>query len=208
MNMKIMQVVADIHAWDDFDLFWSIPAWIWLLIWNFEISMSKKTVKKATTLDFDVQIPFLFLHMDFILHLAYFCWTNMQGSSDLSVLTETGVQQAEKCRRALANINFDRCFASPISRAKVERDLKIIYMCVCLCVCFIIMYCYFHPHIDFHPIAIISLGAVNCWSSMARKSRRTGFSWFSEGSPSVFSWRHEKWYVPCLSILELWSPLY
>lgn len=123
MNMKIMQVVADIHAWDDFDLFWRIPAWIWLLIWNFEISMSKKTVKKATTLDFDVQIPFLFLHMDFILHLAYFCWTNMQGSSDLSVLTETGVQQAEKCRRALANINFDRCFASPISRAKSTAEV-------------------------------------------------------------------------------------
>lgn len=47
----------------------------------------------------------------------------MQGSSDLSVLTETGVQQAEKCRRALANINFDRCFASPISRAKSTAEV-------------------------------------------------------------------------------------
>lgn len=158
--------------------------------------MSEKTVKVATTLDFDVQIPFLFWHMDFILHLAYFCWTNMQGSSDLSVLTQTGVQQAEKCRRALANINFDRCFASPISRAKVERDPKIIY----------IYFLHYNLLLFPYPIAFLSLSAVNCWSSMARKRRRTGFSWFSEGSPSVFPRRNEKWSAPCLSILELWSP--
>ncbi|KAG7012431.1 putative 2-carboxy-D-arabinitol-1-phosphatase [Cucurbita argyrosperma subsp. argyrosperma] len=55
--------------------------------------------------------------------------SRVQGSSDLSLLTETGVLQAEKCRRALANINFDRCFASPISRAKnLEAvDAKKIY---------------------------------------------------------------------------------
>lgn len=43
----------------------------------------------------------------------------VQGSSNLSVLTETGVKQAERCRKALANIPFDQCFSSPISRAKV-----------------------------------------------------------------------------------------
>jgi len=37
----------------------------------------------------------------------------------MSVLTETGSKQAEKCRDALANIKFDVCFSSPISRAKV-----------------------------------------------------------------------------------------
>lgn len=46
-------------------------------------------------------------------------YTCMQGSSNLSVLTETGVKQAERCREALRNISFDRCFSSPISRAKV-----------------------------------------------------------------------------------------
>ncbi|KGN64677.1 probable 2-carboxy-D-arabinitol-1-phosphatase [Cucumis sativus] len=49
--------------------------------------------------------------------------SRVQGSSDLSILTQTGVQQAEKCRRALANINFDRCFASPISRAKSTAEV-------------------------------------------------------------------------------------
>lgn len=44
-----------------------------------------------------------------------------QGSSNLSVLTETGIRQAERCKRALANIHFDRCFSSPISRAKVGK---------------------------------------------------------------------------------------
>ncbi|KAG6573263.1 putative 2-carboxy-D-arabinitol-1-phosphatase, partial [Cucurbita argyrosperma subsp. sororia] len=49
--------------------------------------------------------------------------SRVQGSSDLSLLTETGVLQAEKCRRALTNINFDRCFASPISRAKSTAEV-------------------------------------------------------------------------------------
>ncbi|KAJ1690274.1 hypothetical protein LUZ63_014429 [Rhynchospora breviuscula] len=44
--------------------------------------------------------------------------SRVQGSSNLSVLTETGVKQAEKCRDALVNMNFDVCFSSPISRAK------------------------------------------------------------------------------------------
>ncbi|KAL5576753.1 hypothetical protein UlMin_018452 [Ulmus minor] len=44
--------------------------------------------------------------------------SRIQGSSNLSILTETGVKQAERCRRALENIHFDQCFASPISRAK------------------------------------------------------------------------------------------
>ncbi|GJN38248.1 hypothetical protein PR202_gb27273 [Eleusine coracana subsp. coracana] len=33
--------------------------------------------------------------------------SRVQGSSNLSVLTETGVKQAEKCRDALANMKFD-----------------------------------------------------------------------------------------------------
>ncbi|KAL6627102.1 hypothetical protein ACP70R_030828 [Stipagrostis hirtigluma subsp. patula] len=44
--------------------------------------------------------------------------SRVQGSSNLSVLTEIGVKQAEKCRDALANMKFDVCFSSPISRAK------------------------------------------------------------------------------------------
>ncbi|XP_062160633.1 probable 2-carboxy-D-arabinitol-1-phosphatase isoform X3 [Alnus glutinosa] len=44
--------------------------------------------------------------------------SRVQGSSNLSILTETGVRQAERCRKALANIYFDQCFSSPISRAK------------------------------------------------------------------------------------------
>ncbi|CAO2205014.1 unnamed protein product [Urochloa humidicola] len=44
--------------------------------------------------------------------------SRVQGSSNLSVLTETGAKQAEKCRDALANMKFDVCFSSPISRAK------------------------------------------------------------------------------------------
>lgn len=47
----------------------------------------------------------------------------VQGSSDLSILTETGMQQAEKCRKSLANINFDKCFSSPISRAKSTAEI-------------------------------------------------------------------------------------
>lgn len=45
-----------------------------------------------------------------------------QGSSDLSVLTEVGEEQAERCKKALENIYFDQCFASPISRAKVSAS--------------------------------------------------------------------------------------
>lgn len=45
-----------------------------------------------------------------------------QGSSDLSVLTKVGEEQAERCKKALENINFDKCFASPISRAKVRAS--------------------------------------------------------------------------------------
>ncbi|KAG0454602.1 hypothetical protein HPP92_023894 [Vanilla planifolia] len=47
----------------------------------------------------------------------------VQGSSNLSVLTETGVKQAERCRDSLININFDICFSSPISRAKSTAEL-------------------------------------------------------------------------------------
>ncbi|XP_020097997.1 uncharacterized protein LOC109716824 isoform X3 [Ananas comosus] len=44
--------------------------------------------------------------------------SRVQGSSDLSILTETGAMQAERCCNALINMNFDICFSSPISRAK------------------------------------------------------------------------------------------
>ncbi|KAF8411155.1 hypothetical protein HHK36_003698 [Tetracentron sinense] len=49
--------------------------------------------------------------------------SKVQGSSDLSVLTETGARQAERCRKALVNISFDQCFSSPISRAKSTAEL-------------------------------------------------------------------------------------
>ncbi|GAB4826956.1 hypothetical protein Ancab_033836 [Ancistrocladus abbreviatus] len=49
--------------------------------------------------------------------------SRVQGSSDLSILTETGVRQAEKCQKALANMHFDQCFASPISRAKSTAEI-------------------------------------------------------------------------------------
>ncbi|XP_052181728.1 probable 2-carboxy-D-arabinitol-1-phosphatase isoform X2 [Diospyros lotus] len=49
--------------------------------------------------------------------------SRVQGSSDLSILTETGVQQAERCRKALVNINFDQCFSSPICRAKSTAEV-------------------------------------------------------------------------------------
>ncbi|CAL2251732.1 unnamed protein product [Prunus armeniaca] len=45
--------------------------------------------------------------------------SRVQGSSNQSVLTETGVMQAERCRKAIANMHFDQCYSSPISRAKV-----------------------------------------------------------------------------------------
>ncbi|CAD5178181.1 unnamed protein product [Musa acuminata subsp. malaccensis] len=53
-------------------------------------------------------------------------WNNenrVQGSSNLSILTDIGVGQAEKCRDALTDISFDICFSSPISRAKSTAEL-------------------------------------------------------------------------------------
>ncbi|CAA0817920.1 Probable 2-carboxy-D-arabinitol-1-phosphatase [Striga hermonthica] len=47
----------------------------------------------------------------------------VQGSSDLSVLTEAGVAQAERCRTALSDMHFDQCFSSPISRAKSTAEI-------------------------------------------------------------------------------------
>ncbi|XP_072978893.1 probable 2-carboxy-D-arabinitol-1-phosphatase [Typha angustifolia] len=49
--------------------------------------------------------------------------SRVQGSSNLSILTETGARQAERCRNALIDINFDVCFASPISRAKSTAEI-------------------------------------------------------------------------------------
>ncbi|KAF5474406.1 hypothetical protein F2P56_006307 [Juglans regia] len=49
--------------------------------------------------------------------------SRVQGSSNLSILTETGVRQAERCRKALANMHFDQCFSSPISRAKSTAEV-------------------------------------------------------------------------------------
>ncbi|XP_021740594.1 probable 2-carboxy-D-arabinitol-1-phosphatase [Chenopodium quinoa] len=49
--------------------------------------------------------------------------SRVQGSSDLSVLTDEGAKQAERCRKALANIHFDKCFASPITRAKSTAEI-------------------------------------------------------------------------------------
>ncbi|XP_010527679.1 PREDICTED: probable 2-carboxy-D-arabinitol-1-phosphatase isoform X2 [Tarenaya hassleriana] len=47
----------------------------------------------------------------------------IQGSSNKSVLTEIGKAQARRCREALEDIHFDRCFSSPISRAKTTAEL-------------------------------------------------------------------------------------
>ncbi|KAK4787072.1 hypothetical protein SAY86_010905 [Trapa natans] len=49
--------------------------------------------------------------------------SRVQGSSDLSVLTETGVMQAQRCKAALSNRYFDQCFSSPISRAKTTAEV-------------------------------------------------------------------------------------
>ncbi|XP_027336506.1 probable 2-carboxy-D-arabinitol-1-phosphatase [Abrus precatorius] len=49
--------------------------------------------------------------------------SRIQGSSDLSILTKTGEEQAERCKKALENIYFDQCFASPISRAKQTAEI-------------------------------------------------------------------------------------
>ncbi|XP_051126003.1 probable 2-carboxy-D-arabinitol-1-phosphatase [Andrographis paniculata] len=47
----------------------------------------------------------------------------VQGSSNLSLLTEAGAAQAERCRKSLAEIQFDHCFSSPISRAKSTAEI-------------------------------------------------------------------------------------
>ncbi|CAK9181807.1 unnamed protein product [Ilex paraguariensis] len=49
--------------------------------------------------------------------------SRIQGSSNLSILTEIGVMQAERCRKALADMDFDQCFSSPISRAKSTAEV-------------------------------------------------------------------------------------
>ncbi|KMT15766.1 hypothetical protein BVRB_3g057430 [Beta vulgaris subsp. vulgaris] len=49
--------------------------------------------------------------------------SRVQGSSDLCVLTDAGAKQAERCGEALANIHFDKCFSSPISRAKSTDEI-------------------------------------------------------------------------------------
>ncbi|KAI3434086.1 uncharacterized protein J3R85_006882 [Psidium guajava] len=49
--------------------------------------------------------------------------SRVQGSSNLSLLTETGVKQAERCRQALSDMHFDQCFSSPISRAKTTAEV-------------------------------------------------------------------------------------
>ncbi|KAF3451480.1 hypothetical protein FNV43_RR07575 [Rhamnella rubrinervis] len=54
--------------------------------------------------------------------LAHGIW-KVEFSSNLSFLTETGVKQAERCKEALANIHFDQCFSSPISRAKSTAEV-------------------------------------------------------------------------------------
>lgn len=59
----------------------------------------------------------------------------VQGSSNQSVLSEAGVAQAERCRMALADMHYDQCFSSPISRAKStaeilwqERDQPLVFL--------------------------------------------------------------------------------
>uniref|UniRef100_A0A7C9AC70 Uncharacterized protein n=1 Tax=Opuntia streptacantha TaxID=393608 RepID=A0A7C9AC70_OPUST len=49
--------------------------------------------------------------------------SRVQGSSDESVLTDTGMKQAERCREALSNLHFDKCFSSPITRAKSSAEI-------------------------------------------------------------------------------------
>ncbi|KAF3794528.1 putative 2-carboxy-D-arabinitol-1-phosphatase [Nymphaea thermarum] len=49
--------------------------------------------------------------------------SRIQGSSNLSILTDAGEKQAEMCRHALSNLSFDCCFSSPISRAKRSAEL-------------------------------------------------------------------------------------
>eukprot|EP00246_Nothoceros_aenigmaticus_P012951 TRINITY_DN4215_c0_g1_i1.p1 TRINITY_DN4215_c0_g1~~TRINITY_DN4215_c0_g1_i1.p1 ORF type:complete len:332 (-),score=24.41 TRINITY_DN4215_c0_g1_i1:105-1100(-) len=47
----------------------------------------------------------------------------IQGSSDQSVLSPTGEVQARKSREALSKLKFDRCFASPICRARTSAEI-------------------------------------------------------------------------------------
>ncbi|GAQ82723.1 Phosphoglycerate mutase [Klebsormidium nitens] len=47
----------------------------------------------------------------------------VQGSSDKSILSETGIWQAERCKEALSKLKFEQCFASPISRAKTSAEV-------------------------------------------------------------------------------------
>ncbi|XP_024987654.1 probable 2-carboxy-D-arabinitol-1-phosphatase isoform X2 [Cynara cardunculus var. scolymus] len=49
--------------------------------------------------------------------------SRVQGSSNSSILTETGIMQAERCKKALVDIHFDQCFSSPISRAKSTAEI-------------------------------------------------------------------------------------
>ncbi|XP_009769323.1 probable 2-carboxy-D-arabinitol-1-phosphatase [Nicotiana sylvestris] len=47
----------------------------------------------------------------------------VQGSSNLSVLSEKGAMQAERCKTALSDLHFDQCFSSPIARAKTTAEI-------------------------------------------------------------------------------------
>jgi broad specificity phosphatase PhoE len=46
-----------------------------------------------------------------------------QGSSDLSLLSEKGKAQAQRVREAIMHMKFEKCFASPISRAKTSAEI-------------------------------------------------------------------------------------
>jgi hypothetical protein len=59
------------------------------------------------------------------------CMNHWQGSSDLSLLSEKGKAQAQRVREAIMHMKFEKCFASPISRAKVNRVIIIIYTRPC-----------------------------------------------------------------------------
>ncbi|GLC74879.1 hypothetical protein PLESTF_001567300 [Pleodorina starrii] len=47
----------------------------------------------------------------------------IQGSTDLSVLTEKGVKQAQKTRDMLSSTRFSRVFQSPLTRARQTTDV-------------------------------------------------------------------------------------
>eukprot|EP00898_Chlorokybus_atmophyticus_P007104 jgi/Chlat1/7395/Chrsp6S07424 len=49
--------------------------------------------------------------------------SRIQGNTDESVLTEEGIEQARRCRRALEPLPFEVCYASPISRAKTSAEV-------------------------------------------------------------------------------------